>query len=61
VQKRLAVVEARREQIKKLAAGGKSLDEVKQALGETGPPPGYDPAQFPSFTTVVYTEFTNKR
>jgi glyoxylase-like metal-dependent hydrolase (beta-lactamase superfamily II) len=61
VQQRLARVEARREQIKKMVAEGKSLEQVKQALGETGPAPGYDLAQFPDFTTVVYNEFTKKR
>ena len=61
VQQRLARVEARREQVKKMVAEGKSLEQVKQALGETGPAPGYDLAQFPDFTTVVYTEFTKKR
>ena len=58
VQQRLARVEARREQIKKMVAEAKSLGQVKQALGETGAAPGYDVAQFPDFTTVVYTEFT---
>ena len=35
LQKRLADETARRNQIKALAAQGKSLDEVRQALGET--------------------------
>jgi cyclase len=60
VQKRLANVEARREQIKKLVAQGKSLADVKQALGETDPAPGAPGPQFPSFTTVVYNELTKK-
>ena len=61
VQQRLARVEARREQVKKMVAEGKSLEQVKQALGETSSSPGYDLAQFPDFTAVVYTEFTKKR
>jgi cyclase len=61
LQQRLARVEARRDEIKKMVAEGKSLEQVKQALGETGPAPGYDPAQFPDFTTVVYNEFAKKR
>lgn len=61
VQQRLARVEARREQVKKMAAEGKSVEQIKQALGETGTTPGYDVSQFPDFTTVVYTEFTKKR
>lgn len=61
VQERLARVEARREQVKKMVAEGKSLEQVKQALGETSFSPGYDLAQFPDFTAVVYAEFTKKR
>jgi cyclase len=60
VEERLARVEARREQVREFVAEGKSLAEIKQALEETGPPPGYDPNQFPDFTTVVYTELTKK-
>jgi glyoxylase-like metal-dependent hydrolase (beta-lactamase superfamily II) len=60
LQQRLARVEARRDQIKKIVAEGKSLDQVKQALGETGPAPGYDPSQFPDFTSVVYNELAKK-
>jgi glyoxylase-like metal-dependent hydrolase (beta-lactamase superfamily II) len=61
LQQRLGRVEARRDQIKKMVAEGKSLEQVKQGLGETGPAPGYDVSQFPDFTTVVYREFTQKR
>jgi cyclase len=61
LQERLARVEARRNQIKKMVAEGKSLEQVKQALGETGPAPCYDLAQFPDFTAVVYNEFAKKR
>jgi cyclase len=59
VQKRLDLVTARREQIVKLVAQGKSLEEVKQALGETDPAPGAGP-NFPSYTTVVYNELKKK-
>ena len=58
VQARLQRVEARREEIKKLVAQGKSLDEVKQAMGD--PPPPANGPQFPSFTVVVYNELTKK-
>jgi cyclase len=61
VRRRLARVEARREQVKKMVAEGKSLEQVKQTLGETAAAPGYDVAQFPDFTTVVYTEFSKQR
>jgi cyclase len=60
VQQRLAKVQARREEIKKLVAQGKSLDQVKQALGETDTPAAPGAPQFPSFTTVVYNELTKK-
>jgi cyclase len=60
VQARLAKVQARREEIKKLVAQGKSLDEVKQALGETDTPAAPGAPQFPSYTTVVYNELTKK-
>ncbi|MGH9692339.1 MAG: MBL fold metallo-hydrolase [Candidatus Acidiferrales bacterium] len=57
VEKRLANTEARRTKIKELVAQGKTLDEVKQALGET-PAPGAPPERFPSFTEVVYKELS---
>lgn len=60
VQQRLAKVQARREEIKKLVAQGKSLDQVKQALGETDTPAAPGAPQFPSYTTVVYNELTKK-
>jgi len=60
VEQRLARVQAREDQIRKYIAQGKSLDETKAALGETGPPPGYDPNQFPDFTAVVYNELSKK-
>ena len=60
VQQRLANVQARREEIKKLVAQGKSLEQVKQALGETDTPAAPGAPQFPSFTTVVYNELTKK-
>jgi cyclase len=60
VQQRLAKVQARREEIKKLVAQGKSLDQVKQALGETDTPAAPGAPQFASFTTVVYNELTKK-
>jgi cyclase len=62
VQKRLDSVIQRRDQIKALVAQGKSLDEVKQALGEStaAPVPGGRGPRFPSFTEVVYKELTTK-
>src|SRR5579862_4286261 len=59
LQKKLADVQERRAKVKELVGQGKSLDEVKAALGET-PAPGAPPARFPSFTDVVYQELTKK-
>jgi len=60
VQARLTRVEDRQTRIKKLAAEGKSLDEIKVALNDTAKP-AYDVAQFPDLTTVMYNELTQKR
>jgi cyclase len=63
IQKRLADAEAKRAKIKDLVAQGKSLDEIRTAVGD--PPPaapgggGRGPG-FPTFTTVVYQELTKK-
>jgi len=60
VQQRFDRVQARMEAVKKLVSQGKTLDQVKQVLPDTGLAPGLDPTQFPDFTTVVYNEFTEK-
>lgn len=62
IQQRLTKAEAKRAKIKELVAQGKSLDEIRSAVGD--PPPeqgrgGRGPG-FPSFTEVVYRELTNK-
>jgi glyoxylase-like metal-dependent hydrolase (beta-lactamase superfamily II) len=64
IQKRLADAEAKRAKIKELVAQGKSLDEIRLAVGD--PPPaqgrgggGRGPG-FASFTQVVYEELTKK-
>jgi len=63
IQKRLADAEAKRAKVKDLVAQGKSLDDIRTAVGD--PPPaapgggGRGPG-FPSFTTVVYQELTKK-
>ena len=61
VQERLTRIETRRAEVKKMVAQGKTLEQVKEALGEKGPAPGYDVSQFPDFTTVVYTEYSKKK
>ena len=60
VQKRLARVETRRDEVRRMVGQGLSLEQVKQALNEQGSTPGYDLSQFPDFTTVVYAEFKKK-
>jgi glyoxylase-like metal-dependent hydrolase (beta-lactamase superfamily II) len=54
VQKTLAAAEAKRAKIKDLVAQGKSLDEIRGAVGD--PPKG----RIISFTEVVYQELTKK-
>jgi glyoxylase-like metal-dependent hydrolase (beta-lactamase superfamily II) len=63
IEQRLDAVKARRAQIQALVAQGKSLDEIKQALGETAPAPaaGGRGPRFPSFTEVVYRELTAQK
>jgi cyclase len=63
LQRRLADETARRNQIKDLVGQGKSLDEVRQALGESAPTGRGGPNGLPSFTDftgVVYAELTKK-
>jgi glyoxylase-like metal-dependent hydrolase (beta-lactamase superfamily II) len=60
VQARLATVAARHEQIKVLVSEGKSLPEIKQALGEPDPPAGAPGPNFSAYTTVVYNELSKK-
>jgi cyclase len=66
IQKRVADTEAKRAKIKDLVAQGKSLDEIKAAVGDPPPAQGRGPGggrggpAFPSFTEVVYRELTKK-
>jgi len=60
VQKRLADAQAKRAKIKDLVAQGKSLDEIKTAVGDAPPAAGGRGPRFPTFTEVVYRELTNK-
>jgi cyclase len=56
IQKRLTSAEAKRAKIKDLVAQGKSLDEIKTAVGDAPPAPGGRGPAFASFTDVVYKE-----
>ena len=61
IQKRLADATAKRAKIKALVAQGKSLDEVRAAVGDQPPPAagGRGPG-FATFTEVVYRELSKK-
>ena len=61
VQKRLTAVEERRAKIKTLSAQGKSVDEVKKDLNDTEKPTVLpNGIVFPTFTDVVYKEYSKK-
>lgn len=60
IQQRLTKGETERAKIKQLVEQGKSLDQIKQALGEpTAASAGG--MHFPTFTEVVYQELTKKK
>ena len=63
IEKRLTDTEAKRAKIKELVAQGKSLDEIKAAVGDTPPAQGRGRGgpNFPTFTEVVYKELTAKK
>lgn len=54
IEKRIADAETRRDQIKKLVAQGKSLDEIKAALGDN------DKLNYKGWTQICYDEFSKK-
>lgn len=63
IEKRLTDAEAKRAKIKDLVAQGKSLDEIRTAVGDAPPAQGRGAGRgpgFPSFTQVVYEELTKK-
>jgi cyclase len=62
VQARLTRAEEKRAKIKELVAQGKSLDEIRTAVGDAAPaaPTGGRGPGFASFTEVVYRELTKK-
>ena len=59
VETRLKNAETKRAKIVSLVKQGKSLDEIKSALGETAAPAAGAP-RFPSFTQTTYEELTKK-
>jgi cyclase len=54
IQKKIADAEARRNQVKEMVAQGKSLDEIKTAVGDN------DKMNYKSWTQVCYEELTKK-
>ena len=60
IQERLADAQARRAKIKDLVAEGKSLDEIRAAVGDRPLAPGQPAANFPTFNQVVYEELTKQ-
>ncbi len=60
IEKRLNDTEAKRAKIKEMVAQGKSLDEIKAAVGDPPPAPAGRGPAFASFTEVVYKELTTK-
>jgi glyoxylase-like metal-dependent hydrolase (beta-lactamase superfamily II) len=62
IQARVTRLEEKRAKIKAMVAEGKSLDEIRTALGETPlPPPMPNRVLFPNFTEVTYAELTAKK
>src|SRR3954447_7505322 len=60
IQERIRKTEAKRAKIKELVAQGKSLEEIKAAVGDPAPNPSGGGPNFASFTEVVYKELTNR-
>src|SRR5579872_3417733 len=60
IQARLTRAEEKRAKIKSLVAQGKSLDEIRTAVGDPPPPPPGRGPNFATFTEVVYKELTKK-
>ena len=60
VQKKIAQTEQHRDKVKAMVAEGKSLAEIKAALGEKDAPAQPGAPRFASFTEVVYQEQTKK-
>lgn len=68
LQKQLELTQAKRDKIKDLVAQGKSLEEIRAAVGDPPPAPpappsagrgGWNP-RWPTFTEVTYRDLTSK-
>src|SRR5712691_3886342 len=61
IQARLTAVQEKRSKIAAMVKDGKSLDEIRQGVGDAPPAPGGGRGPvFASFTQVVYQELTKK-
>ena len=60
IEKRIAAAVERRAKIKEMVSAGKSLEQIKSALGETDAQFMLGTFKFASFTEVVYNELTKK-
>ena len=56
----MASIEEKQAKVKALVQQGRSLDEVKQAMGVAAAPGGQSP-RFPSLVEIIYQEVTAKR
>lgn len=61
IESRLSSVSKKRERIAALVKEGKSLDEIRAAVGDPAPAAGGRGGGFASFTEVVYRELTSVR
>lgn len=60
IEQRLNRVETKRAKVKEMVAQGKSLAEIKTAMGDPAPAAGGRGPVFPSLTDVIYRELTGK-
>lgn len=60
INARISKAAAKRARIVELIGQGKSLDEIKAAVGDPATTPGGSGPNFPTFTEVVYQESTKK-
>jgi glyoxylase-like metal-dependent hydrolase (beta-lactamase superfamily II) len=61
VKKKLVLIQGKWDKIKTLVAQGKSLNDVKTALGESTAAPAPGATSFASLTEVIYNEVSKKK
>ncbi|MFB3779001.1 MAG: MBL fold metallo-hydrolase [Bryobacteraceae bacterium] len=57
----LSSIEEKQAKVKSLAGQGKSLDEIRQAMGVAAAPGGQGGPRFPSLVEIIYQEVTAKQ